>query len=222
MANTTIADLWVPEIWREGLMEKSKTRPSLINAGVAVRSPLFSELASGGGTKASLPFLQEPVHDDEIQKEGVGPTINALTSGLQVAPILNRVTSAGTGALAAAVAATDPVGAILDTMADLRLRQRQNTLVSVLKGAFGTDGTAALAALREDHFSETGAAPSAANLFGPEMMMEGLNRLGELKGDLADGNGIFVCHPDIELALSKEDLIETVRNSEGKLVLKAF
>ena len=195
---TNIGNLWTPQIWIPGLRELVIQRPSLINSGAVVRSPLFEEVATGGGTSGNIPFLREPNPDDQIQVEGTAPTIQAISSGIQKCPIMNRVSPIGATALSRAITATssgsvdaaltDPVTLALSVIADLRLRQRQKCLLAILRGAFGTGAagtdTSALniggAGLRETHFSET-LNTTASNFVDVYMMLDAVARLGEVK-----------------------------------------
>lgn len=214
---TKIFDLWVPEVWSQTTTELAAKIPSIINSGVAIKSTLFDQLASGGGRQVEVPFFNEPIPADEIQVEDSGPTINALTSGQQTAPILNRVTSLGATALSGAVSDSDPIDQILTSVARRRLFQRQATLVSILQGIFGT----ALASMVLESFVEASGSVTTAHRINPKMVGEALNFLGELKSDAAN-DSVLIVHPDIELAMANADHIEYHRNSEGRLTLKTY
>lgn len=225
MAFTTISDLWTPAVWIPGLAERSTVRPSLINSGIAARNPEIESAASGGGTQANIPFLKTPNFDDEIQAQNTDITINAIGSGLQVAPILNRGSGLGSEALAGAVSATDPVGFVLDSIADLRLRQRQKTLLNILRGVFGFAaapgaGSAAFKAMRSDIFIEAGATATAANLFSSDAFIDVAGLFGEL-GDLLE-RGAVVAHSKVVSAMKKQDDVTTIRDSEGKIVMHTY
>jgi hypothetical protein len=225
MAVTNIANLWTPDIWIPGLAERVTTRPSLINSGIVMRDPQIVEAASGGGTKAQVPFLKEPNFDNEIQVEGTAPTVNNLTSGKQVAPILNRVSAVGATALAGAVSNTDPVGYSLGVISDLRLRQSQKTFLNILRGVFGFasapgGGTAALKTLRNDIFLEAGNSATSVNLFSSNAFIDTTALLGEVKDRLLQG--AVIAHSAVAAAMLKQDSIAYVRDSEGRVVLQTY
>jgi hypothetical protein len=225
-ATTHISDLWTPDIWIPGMAETVTTRPSLINSGIVARSPQLDQLAAGGGTQANIPFLREPNYADEIQVEGTAPTVNKLSSGKHVATILNRVSATGHEALAGAVSATDPVQFALNTLAGVRLRQRQTTLLNVVRGAFGNAaapgaGSAALKSLRKDIFLEAGNSATGANLFSSDAFIDTLALLGEVGDELAS-RGAIVCHSLIAAAMLKADDIDFYRQSEGMPLLRRY
>jgi hypothetical protein len=203
MAQTRIADLWTPDIWIQGMSEKQKAYPSLLNSGVVVQTPLFDEIASGAGIAANMPFFKDITDDtDDIQVEDTAPTPGEITSGNQIAPILNRVKSYDVTALSAQVsgAVPDPVGEILSQLTAGRMKRRQRTFVSVLRGAFGggdtaKDGAAELSELRLEYFSETGATPPDSAKMSADLFIAGKALLGELQDGL--GGGAILTHPNI-------------------------
>lgn len=221
MAVTAISDLWTPDVWIPGVAEEVVQQPSIINSGVVVRDPRFDAEAAGPGTKASIPFFQEPNYDDQIQAEPDNPTINAITGDVQISPIMNRVSTLGHGALAGAVSGSDPVAYALQVIARQRLRQRQKTLVNVLAGVFGTSGSGALAAHRNDNFVEVVGNQTSAHFLTSTMFNNATALLGENKDKLAMGGGVLV-HPDVETNLLNQDDIDYVKDSEGRVILTLY
>lgn len=225
MAIAQISDLWTPAIWIQGLSERQATFPSLFNAGVVTRTPLMDQIANGGSTSANVPFFKDITDQaDEIQVEDTAPTTtNGITSGLQVAPLLNRVTKNSATALAAAVSGSDPVAEILNQLAERRLKQRQTTLLAVLRGLFGSattiNGAAVLSGARlggttAEPVTEDGAAASDDQKVSPDLFIDGKALLGELADDLS--MGVMFVHPTIKARLEKLDALnfKTGRPSE--------
>lgn len=225
-AHTAIADLWVPSIWMPGLAERLTKRKSLINSGILLPDERFTEVANGPGTKAEIPFLKEPDIADAIQAENSDLTISNLVAGSQVCTILNRRMGVGATALSRAVTGTeDPVTAALNFITDIRLRNRQATLLSQLRGVFGFAaapgaGAAAFKPLRRDIFSETGAAPTSEKLFSSDEYIKTLGLFGETMDDL-EGFRI-VCHSDIGTAMLLQDDIAFIEDSQGKKIVTHY
>ena len=123
---TNIVDLWTPAIWIKGADEQARILPAFLTSGAVVQSPLFDGIASGGGVSANLPMFKDITDiPDTPQVESTAPVADKITAGVNVAPILNREKAFGVSALAAAVTAEDPVGAILRQLALRRQKQRQ-------------------------------------------------------------------------------------------------
>jgi hypothetical protein len=211
-----ISDLWTPDVWINGIREKMATLPSAMNAGIVTSSDVLAAAAEGAGTSVNIPFFKD-ISDqaDEIQVENTAPTTdNGQPGGLQVAAILNRLTKNSVAALAAQVSGSDPVGAIVSQLAARRLKQRQATLIAILRGLLGggataLNGAAPLSAVRyggttAEIFIEAGATAVAANKISADVFIKTKALLGELGDELK--NGVFLCHPDIKAALEILDV----------------
>lgn len=209
MAIATISNVWTPDIWIRGMREKQATFPSILNSGAAIRTPEFDALATGAGISVNIPFFKDDVSDqaDEIQVEDTAPSIQGITTGLQVAPILNRVTNNRCTALAAQVSGADIVGEFTDRLTVRRLKQRNKTLISLLRGAFAglgaKDAAAALSAVRVDSFDETGTDATSEQTMSGDLFITAKALMGELANDLA--NGALLVHPNVLATLEKSD-----------------
>ena len=207
MAQTTISDLWTPDIWIQGSREKMKAFPSLLNSGVVVETPLFNEIASGAGIAANIPFYKDVSDDtDTIQIEDTAPTLKEITAGKQIVPILNRVIGYDVTALAAQVsgAVPDPVGDILQQVGNGRTKRQQRSFVFALRGAFGggddASGSASeLTSMRVEAFSESGSNPPDSQKMSADLFIAAKALLGELADGLKDG--AILTHPNIKAQL---------------------
>ncbi len=201
MAITTISDLFTPDIWILGAAEKAKSFPSLMNSGVMLETPKFNEIATGAGVTANIPFFKDITDDtDGIQVEDTAPTPGEITTGLQIAPLLNRVKAYDVTALAAQVSGTEPVDEILGQLGEGRIKRRQRTFVSILRGAFGggndANGSAsALTGLRVEAFDESGNDATSDQKINPDLFSTAKALLGELGNALS--GGAILTHPTI-------------------------
>ena len=227
MAVTSIADLWVPDVWIPGVTEKMRNLPSILNSGVLVQTEEMNRLASGAGATVNIPFYKDVTDDDdELQVEDAEPTPGKLTSAKQVAPVLNRVKPYSASALSAAVSGSDPVGEILSQLGRGRLKRRQKVLIALLRGAFGTaagaaiNAAAALSACRVEAADETGADATSEQLISSSLLIDALALLGELQEDVRDG--AMLCHPDIRAALLEQDENSFERKSEGAFTIERY
>ncbi len=212
----TIADLWTPDVWISEMKERQATFPSLFNAGVVTRSDLFDSLAAGPGTSVNIPFFKDITDQaDEVQVENTAPTTdNGQPTGKMIAAPCNRVCKNSATALSAAVSGADPVGAITSQMTERRLKQRQTTLVALLRGICGTAGAANAAAplssvrvggTTAEPFDESGNDATSSQLVNPDLFIDAKALLGELADDLK--RGVFLCHPNIRAKLEKLDAL---------------
>ena len=210
MALAQITDLWTPDIWIRSMREKQATFPSILNSGIAVTTAEMDAIASGGGVNVNMPFFKDITDQaDAIQVEDTAPTDQGITSGVQIAPILNRVTSNAVTALAAQVSGEDVVNEFTTALVARRLKQRNATLIALLRGAFasaGADGAAAaLSGVRIDSFDESGTDATAEQTFGPDLFITGKALLGELADELS--NGALLIHPNVLAGLEIADAL---------------
>ncbi|MEY2466754.1 MAG: hypothetical protein QOD03_1275 [Verrucomicrobiota bacterium] len=212
-----IADLWIPDIWIAHMAERQNTFPSVFTSGILTRTPELDAIASGAGLSSNIPFFKDITDQaDEVQVENQGPaTDNGQPSGKMVATILNRVTKNSVTALSGAISGADPLGSIISQLTERRMKQRNTTLIGLLRGLFGSagakNGAAALTANRwggtnAEIFIEDGNASVAANNWiTPDVFIFTKALLGELADDLA--NGVFLCHPNVKARLESLDAL---------------
>lgn len=201
---TRIADLFTPGVWIPGVREAMATMPSLFNSPAVIKGPEFDQIASGPGIAVDIPFFKDITDtDDAIQVEDTAPETKKVTTGRQAAPILNRVTPFDHTGLSRQVAGIgavgDPVQETLNQLGDARLKQRQKTLISILRGLFGT----ALAANSVGVVLETTAGQTATHLIAASKIIDAAAVLGEKIGSLSGCR--LVAHSQIIAALRKQD-----------------
>jgi hypothetical protein len=223
---TTISDLWIPDIWLQTMREKQATFPVLLNSGVVVDNPKAAELASGPGEVATIPFFKDITdQDDEIQVENAEPAVdNKITSGLMKAVACNRVCKSSATAFSAQLSGEDPVGEISAQMVQRRLKQRQKTLLAMIRGAFGSAGASGVAAplqaVRVDAFDESGNDATAEQLMGVELFINAKSLMGELADDLMDG-ALWI-HPTVLAALELADETSFDKASRGPWTIRTY
>jgi hypothetical protein len=223
---TTISDLWIPDIWLQTMREKQATFPVLLNSGVVVDTPKAAELASGPGEVATIPFFKDITdQDDEIQVENAEPAVdNKITSGLMKAVACNRVCKSSATAFSAQLSGEDPVGEISAQMVQRRLKQRQKTLLAMIRGAFGSAGASGVAAplqaVRVDAFDESGNDATAEQLMGVELFINAKSLMGELADDLMDG-ALWI-HPTVLAALELADETSFDKASRGPWTIRTY
>ncbi|MCP5515674.1 MAG: hypothetical protein H7A45_00270 [Verrucomicrobiales bacterium] len=223
---TTISDLWIPDVWLATMREKQATFPSLLNSGVVVDNPKAAELATGPGEVAVIPFFRDITdQDDEVQVENQEPTVdNKITAGQMKAVACNRVTKNSATAFSAQLSGEDPVGEMVAQMVQRKLKQRQKSLLAMLRGAFGSAGAsgvdAALKAVRMDAFDESGNDATVDQLMSIDLFIDSKGLMGELADDLS--NGALWLHPTILGALEKADETSFDKASRGPWTIRTY
>lgn len=227
MSATVISNLWAPPVWIRASNEGMDKFPSLINSGSVVRTMEAGKIATGPGSSATMNFFKDVTEtDDVIQVEGSAPTINNLTSGDMAVPILNRVTPFGATALSAQVSGEDPIAEIGRIIGATRAKQRDRTILAVLRGIMGTGTTAAnhasgcCRAMRVDNFDESGVGAGTTQLMSVDMFIDAKSLLGELQDQLRFG-AMFI-HSTVKAALEKADVTAFKEVSRGPYTITTY
>lgn len=225
---TTIANLWVPDIWIQAAREGFDKFPSIFTSGAVARTAVAQSLASGPGQTANMPFFKDisDAVSDDVQTENVEVNVTNLSADKMVAPILNREFAIGTTALAAQVSGAnpDPVAEIGEILGGIRAKRRNAAALAVLRGYFGSAGAAggpgALSAMRVDAFTEDGNNATSAHLISVSRFIDVTALLGELAGGLIPG--AILLHPVILAALKKQDVTSFEQVSRGPFTLTTY
>ncbi len=232
---TNIGALWTLVVWGEAIRERKATFPALFQSKAVSRNPLFDKLASGSGIGTTVPLLRDITDtSDEVQKESTAPVANnGIGGALQYFPIMNRVTKFSATALSKQLSGADPLGEVLNQINDTRLKQRQKTFISLLRGLFASAGAAGLAGALTDCryvngagneiFIEDGAAATDANLFNPDVFIGTKGLMGELGDSLRDG--VLLMHSTVKSRLEVLDSLnfkKTVLASELPFTIDSY
>ena len=225
MPRTVIADLWAPSIWIPAAQESFASYPALFNSPAVIKNAEFDVIASGAGTTVNVPFFKDITDQtDSVQAENAAPTIQNIGGGQMIAPMLNRETANGVTALAKQVSGADVVAGITGQLGIRRVKQRQATLVSILRGLFNFAGAPAaaapLSAVRKDVSLEAGASPAAGQLFSPANFAATIGLLGENQ-DSVQGGALWI-HGDIYASLKAADPTQFDRPSNVPFVLETY
>lgn len=208
---TLVSNLFTPANWRKATREVQARFPSLYTSGVVTRRPDFDEIASGGGLSVNVPVFTDITDQaDEIQIENAAPVTDYNASTLQmVGVICNRQTKTSFTAMSKAVSGEDVGAEIVAQVTARRTKQRQATMIALLRGAFGTAAGAALnnaaelAGVRITAADESGNDATAAQIMNPDLFINGKALLGELADRVKFG--AFFVHPNVYATLEKAD-----------------
>lgn len=225
MSATVISDLWTPAIWIPAVTESMASFATFMNSGSVVKNPNLDLVASGAGATVNVPFIKDLTDQvDAIQVEDTAPTIQNTPGGAQIAAMLNRVTANGVTALAKQVSGNDVVAGITEQLARRRIKQRQTTLINVLRGLFAFSSAPATAAplssVRTDVSLEAGASPASGQLFTPTNFATAVGKLGELQ-DTIQGGALWI-HGDIYAALKAAEPTSFDRPGSVPFVLERY
>ena len=214
MPGTTLQDVIVPELFNPYVINRTMELSALLQCGIMVNNDEFDQLASQAAPNVNMPFFEDLTGESEQIIEGTDLTDNKITSNKDVAVIIRRAKMWSATDLSAALAGTDPMGAIGTLVAQFWARDMQKELIAVLNGIFGTipagsEGTPpAETRLDSNMLDISGKSGAAANWSG-NAFIDAEQKLGDAKAQLT---GICM-HSATEAYLKKQNLIDTVQPS---------
>lgn len=208
---TKIADVIQPEVFAPYVVKQTMEKSALIQSGIAEHDAEYDKFASGPNSLIHMPFWKDLDGEPEIMSDD-GKTIpGKIGSGQDIARKIAFTKSYGSNALSGHLAGDDPMGAIAAKFADYWNRVYQNVLISILDGVFAAESMA------EKVHDITGEAGAAAVL-DSDSFLDAQQKMGDAKGSLT---GVMM-HSEVENHLVKQDEIETIRDSEGNVVMKTY
>lgn len=215
MAKTLLADIIVPEVFEKYALERTAELSAFVQSGIIEHAPEFDALAAGGGLTVEMPFWKDLTADRQVLSDSGSLTINKITSDKDIARIQNDGQTWGVNHLAKVVSGDDPMGVIVDLVAEYWARVDQGMVVSCLKGVFAS---ATMAANKLGIASETIAGQSSSTRLNGSTFVDATVKLG----DRGDRLTAVAMHSATEAALRKLDLIDFIPDSEGKAQIKTF
>lgn len=202
--STKIADVIVPEVFNPYVIERTAELSALVRSGIVVRNPELDALATAGGKLINMPYWKDLTGDDEVLDDNGALTPDKITAGQDVAALLMRGKAWSVNDLAKALSGDDPMRAIGDLVAEYWARQRQKTLLSILKGVFASS---TMSGNVHDISALEG---NLAKISGPSFIVA-KNKLG----DASDKLTAVVMHSAVFTALEQQNLISYIPNSQG-------
>lgn len=212
MAKTQIADVIVPQIFAPYVIERTAALSALWQSGIVsdVRAEIASDLTKGG-TTIDMPFWTDLTGDDEILSDSNALSVDKISAKADVAVLHFRGKAWSGNDLAAQLAGDDPMKAIGELVAAWWARKMQSTLLSTLTGAFG-------AASMVGNVHDISAATDETAVIAGATFIDAAQKLGDAKDKLA----AVAMHSATQAYLAKKDLIQTARDSEGRVVFDTF
>lgn len=203
---TKIADVIVPEVFNQYVIERTAELSAFYQSGVVVNNPELDKLASSGGRLINMPYWNDLTGEDEVLSDTESLGTDKIVAGQDVAVLLMRGKAWKSNDLAKALSGDDPMRAIGDLVAAYWARRQQVTLISTLKGVFATAGTK-MATNTHDISGLTG--NEAA--FTGENFLDASYKLGDAEERLT----AISVHSMVYASLRKQNLIEYMLDSNN-------
>lgn len=188
-----------------------------IKSGVVIDSPEFDPYAAGGGRQVTVPYFNPLEGVRQVLSDTSPMTVNRITTGTELAQIHGDGDAWQVNHLAKWMSGTDPLKAIVADVGASFARLDEKFIISSLKGMFAAPSMAANRLNIAVNAMPEGGFTDVSTLNGKTFI-----DATALLGDHSERLRTIAMHSATEAYLRKLDLIETVRGSDGKLILSLF
>jgi len=207
-----LSDVIVPVIFADYVIEKTVKRNAFIQSGVMTFDPQLSADVNGGGDMVNVPFFKNLTGDDEVAgDDGTALTPTTISTDKDIAVKVMRGKAFDSTDLAAELSGADPLGAIVNKVADYWNGRQQVALFSTLNGIFDT-------ALASTHVLDVSTLTDGGELISSTNVLNAKQLLGDASGDLA----IIAMHSMKYTELQIKDLIQYVKDSDNNVMFSTY
>jgi len=208
---TQIEDIIVPEVFNPYVKERTAELSALFQSGIISSDAELTSLAEKGGRLINMPFFNDLTGDDEVLSDSGALTPGKITTRQDIACLIMRGRAWAANDLAGALAGADPLKAIGDLVATYWGRRMQAILLAELTGVF------AATSMSGNVHDISGEAGDAA-VISASTFIDALQKLGDSKDKLT----AVAMHSATVSKLAKDDLIQTIPDTDGKPKIKTF
>lgn len=214
MAKTAISDVLVPEVFIPYVLNRTAEKSEFFRSGVVAPAgvDLGTNLTDGGNT-INMPFWNDLSGDDEVLSDASSLSVNKITAGKDVAVMHFRGKAWSVNDLARQLSGDDPLAAIGALVGDWWARAMQKTLLATLKGAFAASSMSG-----NVHDIHVTSSVATANKISAATFIDASQKLGDARENIT----AVAMHSAVEASLLKNDLITTIRDSQGNFVMNTF
>lgn len=210
---TKLADLIVPEIYEQYMLENSPKLSRLITSGIARTSEEMMTLANGAGVTINVPFLKPIGGASQIIDDTNALTTNKMTAKKQVGVRLVRGNAWEFTDIATILSGADPIGALYEQLAKYWADEEQNTMVRILSALFNPSGC-----LYSTHTLDISRNQGNLSLISAEKTLEAK----QLLGDNAFKIKTVAMHSAVYTYLQQQNLIEFIPDSRGEIAFTRY
>lgn len=221
MARTTLADVWIPEVFGSYQTEDPLRQSALYTSGIIANNPILDEMADNGGYITTLPFWQpidaslEPNYSNDVYTDIAEP--QKITAETQIARIADLNEGWSSADLVASLAGRDPLQAVAAQVDGYWMEQAQRRLIASSIGVYN-DNVANDGGDMVLDISSADNTVTEDNLMSGSAMISASLTMGDKMGRLT----AIAVHSITYGQMLKNDLIEFIPDSQGKLTIPTY
>jgi hypothetical protein len=214
MATVRLSDAVIPDVYRSYTAVNNPEKSELITSGIAVRTPLFDQIARQGGKTGTIPFWLDLDPTVEENQSNDDPADFAVPLKLGSATMIYRKCyinqSWSAMDLVVELSGSNPMQHIRNRFGTYWNRRDQRRLLASLNGIYADN----VANDGGDMVVNIGGAAADAANWTAESSIDAEFTMGDAAGSFV----AVMVHSAIAAKMTKADLIETEKDSEGRIV----
>ena len=212
MATTQLADIFVSDYYADLAPVNSPEKTAVFDSGIIVKSPELDAIASNGQGTAEIAYWQDLDADEEPNISNDDPDdlglVGKADMGSMRARTLYLNKGYGVADLTTELARTEPMQHIRNRFGTYWTRRWQRYLLGAARGIIASN----IANDAGDMVIDAGATISAG----------AFQDAAFTSGDAADVFSAIGVHSVVMNQMVKQDLIEYMRDSEGRIILSTY
>lgn len=221
MPRTALSDVFIPETFASYQIEDSILKSAFITSGIMVNNGEMNDLANNSGYITTMPFWNridssiEPNYSNDVYTDIAEP--QKVTAAEQIARIADLNEGFSAADLVDALSGKDPLKMVASTIDEYWVEQLQRRVLAAAIGLYN-DNVAANAGDMVVDVSSANMVVADTNRFNAETMVNATLTLGDSMRKIT---GMAV-HSVVYGKMIKDDLIEFVADSQGKLTIPTY
>lgn len=218
MALTQITNVIEPVIYNGYTAVDYPEKTAFFESGIVTRTPLFDQLATGGGRYQHIPFWRDLTSTTEPNYSTDDPAVLSTPENLIASEMIARKAflnkSYSTADLAAEIAGSNPMQRIKNRFGTYWMRQWQRRLVATMVGVYADNVASNSSDMVKDVSGATNGDVTSATVFSRSAFTGAIFT----SGDYYDQYAAISVHPVIMKRMIDNEDIDMIPDSEGKLI----
>lgn len=220
MPRTTLADVWIPEVFASYQTFDPLLQTALVTSGLMVNNGVLNELADNAGYITTIPYWNpidsslEPNYSNDVYTDIAEP--QKITADEMVARISDLNEGWSSADLVTSLSGKDPLKQVAATVDGYWQEQAQRRLLATAIGVYNAN-VAAGGDMVVDR-SSADMTVTDANRFSSDAMIATALTMGDKMGRITG----MAMHSMVYGQLLRNDLIEFTPDSQGKLTIPNY
>jgi len=229
---TLISDVIVPEIFSPYVQQQTEEKSRLVQSGALVVDADITNKLAGGGITFEMPSFRDLDNDDDNVSADTGDDVftggsaNSAPKKIQTSQEtgvrLSRNQSWSSSDLTTALAGTDPMAAIAESVSRYWSRRLQKAFIATMTGVFADNAAAPSGSEHTQHdlTNDISGATYSAGVtdFSAEAFLDAAVTMGDSMEDL----GMMMVHSIVYNRMQKNNLIDFVPDAQGNVKIPTF